>query len=293
VEVKCAPEPVLYMSLPFQTLDTIVEVSGIALHCGQNVNVRLLPSELQGFTFVRVDLPDSPTISASWANISATTHATVLKQNDATISTTEHLLAALWSMGFTHCRIEVDGPEIPILDGSAQGWCDALQTAGIRLLDGVRPLLGLKEPVWFDGGGAQVLAVPSDTLRLSVAVDFDHPHINPETFDCEVTPELFNNEIASARTFTLESWLEPLRSKGLIKGGSPENAIVFFEDGPSSPLRFPNELARHKALDALGDLALLFEASQFRGHFFLLKAGHGPHQAWMKQCLQQKALLFF
>jgi UDP-3-O-[3-hydroxymyristoyl] N-acetylglucosamine deacetylase len=279
------------MSCSFQTLNTIVEVSGVALHCGQNVTARLCPSKQQGITFVRVDLPDSPTISARWENISATTHATVLCENGATISTTEHLLAALWSLGITHCLIEIDGPEVPILDGSAKEWCDALQSAGIGELEGQRHVLGLKDTVWFDGGGAQVLAVPSDDFRLSVAVNFDHPHIGPETFDCIVTPELFRREIAAARTFTLENWIEPLRAKGLIKGGSPENAVVFFENGPSSPPRFSNELARHKALDALGDLALLFETSQFRGHFFLLRAGHGPHQAWMKQCLQQNALI--
>ena len=151
-------------------------------------------------------------------------------------------------------------------------------------------LIGLKKTVWFDGGGAQVLAVPSDVLRLSVAVNFDHPHIQPETFDCVLTPDVFADDIAPARTFTLENWIEPLKAAGLIRGGSVDNAVVFFEDGPSSPPRFQNELARHKALDALGDLALLFGEAEFRGHFFLLRAGHGPHQAWMQQCLKQSAL---
>ncbi len=279
------------MSFPFQTLENTVEVRGIALHCGQTLPARLCPSEQKGISFIRVDLPDAPSISARWNNIAATTHATVLAENGATISTTEHLLAALWSLGITNCRVEVDGPEIPILDGSAQGWCEAIQKAGIRNLGGERPILGLKETVWYEGGGAQVLAVPNDEFRLSVAVHFDHPHTQAETFDCTLSPATFIEEIAAARTFTLENWIEPLRAAGLIKGGSPENAVVFFKDGPSSPPRFSNELARHKTLDALGDLALLFEDSQFYGHLFLLRAGHGPHQAWMKQCLQQNALV--
>lgn len=279
------------MSSPFKTLATSTELSGIALHCGQHVTVRLYPTKQKGIDFVRVDLPNSPSIAATWENITATTHATVLAQNGATVSTTEHLLSALWSLAITHCRVEVDGPELPILDGSAQGWCELIASAKTQVLEGERPIYGLNAPVWFDGGGAQIMAVPSDNFRLSVGIQFDHPHIGIQTYDCTVTPEIFETEIAAARTFTLESWLEPLRNAGLIKGGSTDNAIVFFGDGPSSALRFSNELARHKALDALGDLALLFGEAEFHGHLFLLKAGHGPHQAWMQLCRQQNALV--
>ena len=269
----------------FHTLAAPVEISGIGLHCGFPVRVRLLPCETAGFAFVRRDLPGAPRVRARLENIAATTHATVLCENEATVSTTEHLLAALWSQGVTHCDIELDAPEVPILDGSAAPWCEAISRVGRREIAGARATLELIQPVWFDGGAAQILAVPSEDFRISLAVDFDFPHLAPQTWSGTITAENFARELAPARTFTLEPWLQPLRDAGLIKGGSLENAVVFFSDGPSSSARMPNEQARHKALDAVGDFALLWGENDFRGHFFLFKAGHGAHREWMKKCL--------
>jgi UDP-3-O-[3-hydroxymyristoyl] N-acetylglucosamine deacetylase len=274
----------------FATLERAVSVEGIGLHTGARVLLRLLPSPQEGIELVRVDLPGSPTVRAAWDNVTSTTHATTLQQQDARVSTVEHLLAALWTQGITHCRIELDAPEVPILDGSAQGWVEAIHSAGLKPLPGTRPIWQLNHPVWWEGQGATVFGVPDTTFRLSVAVDYNHPHAGAQSFDGVVDAASFTREMASARTFTLEPWIEALQNAGLIRGGSEENAIVLRDSGPSSPLRFSNELARHKALDVVGDLALLFGSARFNGHIFALRAGHGPHRAWIEKGLHERAL---
>lgn len=276
----------------FHTLAQEVQLTDIGLHSGQQITVRLVPSPNPGWHFVRLDLPGTPEVAATLENVAATQHATVLQNGAATVSTTEHLLAALWALDVTHVRIELNGPEVPILDGSARGWVNAIQSAGLQKVEGQRPIFEFSQPVWWEGNGASVLGVPNPTFRLSVAVDFNHPHAGPQTTDLEVNGANFAHELAEARTFTLESWLEPLRSAGLIKGGSLDNAIVVSDNGLSSPLRFPNEMARHKALDVIGDLALLFGANggAFRGHLIVIRGGHGPHRSWMETCRNQHAL---
>ena len=274
----------------YATLARAIEVCGVGLHSSHAVCARLCPSEVAGLFFARVDLPDAPTVAADWRHVTSTTHATTLQDGAASAVTTEHLLAALWASGITHCRIELDAPEVPILDGSARLWCDAIAEAGTRELAEQRPTLELSEPVWIQQGQAHVLGVPAPDFRVTVAVDFDVPHAGAQVFDGAVTPDNFAREIAGARTFTLKSWLEPLQSAGLIRGGSLDNAIVIDENGWSAPQRFENELARHKALDVVGDLALLFGAANFRGHIFATRAGHGPHRTWMQECREQGAL---
>ena len=272
------------------TLARPVEINGIGLHSSHAVRVVLCPSD-ETLHFARVDLPGAPTIEAALKYVNSTTHATTLEKGAASVMTTEHLLAALWASGITHCRIEIDAPEVPILDGSARGWSRAINEAGTREIGGKRSVLALREPVWIQQGQAHVLGLPAPDFRVSVCVDFDVPHAGAQTFDNVISPAIFAREIADARTFTLQSWLEPLQKSGLIKGGSLDNAIVIGADGWSSPPRFENELARHKALDVIGDLALLFGAANFRGHIIATRAGHGSHRAWMESCCRQNALL--
>ncbi len=279
----------------YATLARSIEVFGIGLHTSHAVRVTLCPSEIAGLHFARVDLPGAPLVAADWRHVTSTTHATTLQNGAASAMTTEHLLAALWASGITHCRIELDAPEVPILDGSSRSWCAAITEAGTRELPGERPLLELSQPVWIQQGQAHVLGVPAPEFRVSVAVDFDVAAAPARVFDGTVTPANFAREIADARTFTLQSWLEPLQNAGLIKGGSLDNAIVIDdnatdENGWSSPPRFANEMARHKALDVIGDLALLFGTANFRGHLIATRAGHGPHREWMQQCRKQGAL---
>ena len=307
----------------FQTLRAPVETRGIGLHSGAMIRARLLPRDEIGIVVTRLDLPDAPRVPATLSCVSGTTHATTLQAGEACVATTEHLLAALWTSGITHCQIELDGPEVPILDGSAAGWCRLLQAVGTRVPDQSQanqsasnesapagkapgadardadsvcarlPVWGLREPVWVAQGDAFVLGLPHPELRVSVAVEYSPVYVGRQSFDAVITRELFEREIAPARTFTLPEWLEPLRAQGLIRGGSVDNAVVLSADGPSSPFRFVDEVARHKTLDVLGDIALLFGADGGRLHAHLIatRAGHGAHRLWMEECLRRDVLV--
>ncbi len=288
------------------------------MHSGARVRARLLPRDEPGIVFVRVDLPGAPCVAASFRCVSGTTHATTLQQHEAVVSTTEHLLAALWMMGVTHCRVELDGPEVPILDGSAAGWCDAIKAAGVVAPASVSPrpaadhrenavpglpdapvpgaqpaLYTLREPVWVSEGNSSMLGLPHDALRVTVAVEYARSYVGAQTFDSLLTPHSFETEIAPARTFTLQEWIEPLRAQGLIRGGSTDNALVLGAEAPSAPWRFADEVARHKALDVLGDVALLFAESggAFGAHLIAVRGGHALHTSWVAECLRRQALI--
>lgn len=286
------------MSDRFCTLEREVEITGIGLHCGQMIRARFKPTERVGVRFTRSDLPASPWVPADLAFVTATTHATTLQRGEARVQTVEHLLAALWSQGLTHVEVELDGPEVPILDGSALGWLELLQRAGRVQLDAKRPLARLRKAVWLEGErGAHMLGFalseePEATFRLSVAVDFGVAGTKTQ-FDGEINAASFARELAPARTFTLEPWLEPLRTAGLIRGGSLDNAVLIGRDGTwSSPPRAPDELARHKGLDVVGDLALALcsTGARFGGHIVAIRAGHGTHRDWAARALQSGAL---
>jgi UDP-3-O-[3-hydroxymyristoyl] N-acetylglucosamine deacetylase len=298
----------------FQTLRRTAQLSGIGLHSGETVTARLLPRHETGIVFVRRDLPSAPSVVVAPGNVTQTTHATVIGQNGAAVSTTEHLLATLWAMGITNCRIELDGPEVPILDGSALPWCRLLQETGLSQVEpedgqvanleqntsvmgntapAQRSVYTLREPVWVSDGSGSILGLPHHQLRLTVAVEYERDYLQPQTFDAVVTADLFADEMAPARTFTLEEWIEPLRAQGLIRGGSTENAVVLGREAPSSSWRFENELARHKALDVLGDIALLFgeNGGMLHAHLIAIRGGHGLHRRWMEECLRHSALV--
>lgn len=277
---------------PHATLKNSATLHGIGLHSGEIVTARLRPSSEIGIVFQRSDLPQKPRIPADWRYVARTVHATTLEYEDATVSTTEHLLAALWTLGVTACVIELDGPEVPILDGSAAGWVELIQNAGVLNLPNTqRPIYCLTAPVWVGEKETAVIGVPHPEFRLTCAVEYAVPG-SRQICDFVISPPIFATELAPARTFTLESWLEPLRSQGLIRGGSLDNALVLNESGPSAPFRFENELTRHKALDVLGDLALLFapDGGILQAHIIAQRAGHGPHRQWMEAALQQGAL---
>lgn len=276
------------------TLCSGATISGIGLHNGLQVTARLLPAEVPGLVFERADLPGSPPLPADFRHVTRTVHATTLECNGVTVSTTEHLLAALWTMGVTACRIVLNSGEVPILDGSAGSWVELIENTGTRELEvsTLRPIYRLTAPAWSGTGGVAVLGLPYDGLRLTCAVEYTVPQ-GRQTYDSDITPQIFAQEIAPARTFTLESWLEPLRTQGLIRGGSLENALVLNADGPSVPYRYPDELARHKALDVLGDVALMLagDGGVLQAHLIAIRAGHGPHRAWMEAAIAQGALV--
>ncbi|WP_310423246.1 UDP-3-O-acyl-N-acetylglucosamine deacetylase [Chamaesiphon sp. VAR_48_metabat_135_sub] len=260
------------------TVSNICEVRGIGLHSGVTTTVTIVPTDPgTGRYFVRVDLPDAPQIPAHIANVSQTTLSTELSANGASVRTVEHLLATLAALGIEDARIEIDGAELPLLDGSAQVWVEEIVRSRTEPLTGNLARSGvLIEPVSIQQGDAFVMALPSSVLRFTYGIDFDVAAIGNQWHSWQPGKDDFSTEIAPARTFALAHQIEQLRSAGLIKGGSLDNALVCDErQWLNPPLRFPNEPCRHKLLDLIGDLSLLGKFPQ--AHFLAYKASHQLH----------------
>lgn len=269
------------------TLGAAFERSGVGLHSGLMAQVRVLPAAPgQGRYFVRVDLPTLAVIPATVATVSQTLLSTELSQNGAAIRTVEHLLAALSGMGIDNARIEVDGAELPLLDGSAQHWVDGIQEAGRVAQSALRVQPMLSQPVWLQEGDAWVAALPASELRFTYGIDFALPAIGNQWYSWSPSQENFTTAIAPARTFGLADQIDHLQQQGLIKGGSLENALVCNQSGwINPPLRFSNEPVRHKLLDLVGDLSLL--GSFPRAHILAYKASHQLHTRLAQQLAQR------
>ncbi len=279
------------------TLAAGFELSGVGLHTGNVTTVRVLPaSSEEGRYFVRVDLPGKPAIASHIDAVHQTTLSTELAEGQAKVRTVEHLLAALAGMGVNHARIEIDGPEVPVLDGSALPWVEEICRVGMvpavpknhRLETAhnhvelyfasliARNTVSLDFPIWVRHQDAFVAALPAAALRFSYAIDFDLPAIGRQWYSWLPERESFAAEIAPARTFALAHQIEQLRADGLIKGGSLDNALVCSSSGwLNPPLRFANEPVRHKILDLVGDLSLLGNFPV--AHFVAYKASHNLH----------------
>ncbi|MDZ8259235.1 UDP-3-O-acyl-N-acetylglucosamine deacetylase [Nostoc sp. ChiQUE01b] len=266
------------------TLAAQITQIGVGLHSGVNTQVRILPAEAgSGRYFVRVDLPDLPIIPAQVAAVSHTVLSTQLGKGEVYVRTVEHLLAALSSMGVDNARIEIDGPEVPLLDGSASVWTANIAQVGlVSQLVNNQVSLAITEPIWVYQGDAFVCALPAPETRFSYGIDFDLPAIGNQWYSWSLNDQLgkasasFATEIAPARTFGLLHQIEHLQKTGLIKGGSLDNALVCGPEGwLNPPLRFANEPVRHKILDLVGDLSLL--GTFPRAHFLAYKASHNLH----------------
>jgi UDP-3-O-[3-hydroxymyristoyl] N-acetylglucosamine deacetylase len=266
------------------TLAAQITQTGVGLHSGMSTQVRILPAEAgSGRYFVRVDLPDLPIIPAQIAAVTQTVLSTQLGKGEISVRTVEHLLAALSGMGVDNARIEIDGPEVPLLDGSASVWTANIAQVGLvsQPFNNQVPL-AITEPIWVYEGDAFVSALPASETRFSYGIDFDLPAIGNQWHSWSLTAELkkasasFAAEIAPARTFGLLHQIEHLQKTGLIKGGSLDNALVCGPEGwLNPPLRFANEPVRHKILDLVGDLSLL--GTFPRAHFLAYKASHNLH----------------
>jgi UDP-3-O-[3-hydroxymyristoyl] N-acetylglucosamine deacetylase len=261
-----------------------IELTGIGLHSGLQTKVRILPAPAgTGRCFRRVDLPDAPTIPAQIETVNTTTLSTELKVDDATVRTVEHLLASLAALGINDACIEIDGAEVPLLDGSAQRWVEAILAAGwVSPTVGIVPGRPVTEALWLHQGDQFVAALPSPELRFTYGIDFDLKPIGNQWYSWQPTQESFAEAIAPARTFGLAHQIEQLRQAGLIKGGSLDNALVCDQEKwLNPPLRFPNEPVRHKLLDLIGDLSLLGSFPQ--AHFIAYKASHDLHTKLAQQ----------
>jgi UDP-3-O-[3-hydroxymyristoyl] N-acetylglucosamine deacetylase len=260
-----------------QTLARPASIDGVGLHSGKTIRMRLLPAEAgTGIVFVRSDAGGTE-IPALLDHAGPAFYATVIQRDGVTVSTIEHLMAALYASLIDDLRIELDGPEVPILDGSSRPFVELLERAGRATLPVVREYITLIRPVVVSHEEKRVAAYPSREFRVTYAIDFDHPGLGYQELSTGLWGgTAFAEKLAPARTFTFESEVEKLRENGLALGGSLDNAVVIGASGILNPgLRFPDEFVRHKMLDLTGDLSLL--GHPLRAHVIAYRAGHDMH----------------
>lgn len=295
-----------------RTILTPITFSGRGLHTGELVTMTILPAEAdRGIVFRRIDLKGMPEVAALAHNVTDTSRGTTIKDGKAKVSTIEHLMAALWTMGIDNALVEIDAPETPIMDGSAREYAQEIERVGTVELDAERQYLDIKEEILFEipKKGVKILISPDEEYAVDVTVDYNSTvvGIQHHRYDASVN---FREEIAPCRTFVFLHEIELLLKLGLIKGGSVESAMVVVEKPISestkkricktfgredievergylnhAPLRFDNEIARHKLLDILGDLALL--GRRIKGHVVALRPGHFANTQ-MAQQLERK-----
>jgi UDP-3-O-[3-hydroxymyristoyl] N-acetylglucosamine deacetylase/3-hydroxyacyl-[acyl-carrier-protein] dehydratase len=308
-----------------KTLKSPFTLKGVGLHTGKVATVTVKPAPVDTwFVFQRIDMEGHPTIKADVNNVTTTTRSTTLEQNGAEVHTTEHLLAALYGMDVDNAIIEIDGPEVPILDGSAKYWAEAITAAGLVEQDAEREYFYLNENIKYDSEstGAEYLAIPDDHYRVTVMVDYHSPLLGTQHASMYHISE-FEKEFSTCRTFVFLRELVQLVDAGLIKGGDADNAIVMVDreiseadkeklakafNKPASiiektengilnnlELRFSNEPARHKLLDLIGDFALV--GSHIRAHVLSARPGHTGNKEFAKilkqQWLKQKKQVHF
>jgi len=265
------------------------EVSGVGLHTGVSVNLRMTPAPAgTGIVFRRTDL-EYFAIPASWKNVARVSYATSLMRQGVLIQTTEHLLSTLYSFAIDNAYIEIDNLEVPILDGSGKPFVDLLRSVGVRQLRRRRKYLRIRRPVTVEDGKKRITILPDDVFRLTCDIDFPAP-IGKQSIEMEVTPERYAAELSPARTFGFERELDQLRQMGLIRGASLDSALCFTDKGVMNPggLRFADECCRHKALDLIGDLALI--GRPLLGHVIAERAGHAMHTALVAKVMSDSSL---
>jgi UDP-3-O-[3-hydroxymyristoyl] N-acetylglucosamine deacetylase/3-hydroxyacyl-[acyl-carrier-protein] dehydratase len=275
------------MTTPRQrTIAAQIEAAGVGLHTGSPVTLRILPGEVQsGIRFRRTDVDGKPEIPALVANVVDTDRGTTLGVDGVRVHTVEHLLSALAGNQIDNVVVEMDGPELPAGDGSAKLFTDLLAQVGVVEQDAPAKILELSSAVTVNDGDSRYVASPSSSYEVSATVRFDHPMIGRQFASAEIDGATFEREIASARTFGFLSEVEALRARGLAQGGSLENAIVLTESGlhEGVTLRFPDEFARHKVLDVVGDLALL--GGRLHAHIVAQRPSHRGNVALAKEIL--------
>jgi UDP-3-O-[3-hydroxymyristoyl] N-acetylglucosamine deacetylase len=270
-----------------QTIAEPLEFAGVGLHSGAPAKMRLLPAAAgSGIVFRRTDL-DNFEIPAIGRNVAKVSYATSLMRQSVLISTTEHLLSALIGMGIDNVIVEIDNLELPILDGSALSYVEAILRVGIREQRRRRETLRVLQPVEVREGEKFIGVYPGAGYSISYTIDFPAP-IGQQKTCIDLAAETYGTEIAPARTFGYKADEKKLRDMGLIRGASAENAIILNARGPENgPLRFADEYVRHKVLDLIGDLALA--GHRLEGHVVAVRAGHAMHTALVARLLKDRA----
>lgn len=262
-----------------KTIKNEIGISGIGIHTGKPVEMKLKPSDSGQIVFRRKDV-EGFEFPLGLDNIESK-NCTMLKTKKGKIYTLEHLLAVLWVYGIDSLIVELSGEEVPIMDGSAAPFAQAVRKVGTRDLSQKRSTITINKSFIIKEGEASISVLPDSELRVTYHIYFDHPNIKRQGLSIQVTEENFEREIASARTFGFIEDVPGLRAKGLALGGSLKNAVVLDKKRViSGPLRFPDEFVRHKILDLIGDLALM--RAQVIGHFIAKKAGHSLHLKMVK-----------
>lgn len=273
-----------------QTLLRTAGFSGISLHTGEKVSLKLQPAPVDhGIKFKRKDLQDEPTIDATINNLKTVERATTIGEGPVRVHTVEHVLAALCAMGVDNAIVEMDANEPPIGDGSAQPYVDLVKRAGIATQEAPRRFFYVREPMYVESkSGALLVLLPNNEFHIS-CTQAGPNHRFTQYLSIDITPVLFEREIAPARTFVYYEEVEPLMEKNLIKGGSLENAVVLRGEAVLSkePLRFADEFVRHKILDIIGDLALV--GVRIRGHVIAVKPGHAANAEMARALAREQA----
>jgi len=269
-----------------RTLRRAISCVGIGLHSGNKVQLSLKPAPVDfGIRFRRTDLGDHE-VPANVQHLGGIQLATALSRNAVSVETVEHLLAALVSMRIDNVLIELNSPEVPIMDGSAAPFVYLIQEAGIKPQASARKYLKIVRPIALSRGDKRIALYPSDHFDVTYSISFDHPLLRHQARTLRITEESFIEEIAPARTFTFLKDVEMLRQNGLALGGSLDNAIVLGETGVlNNALRFEDEFVRHKILDAIGDLALV--GYPVVGHLVAHRAGHALHTEFAAKILEE------
>jgi UDP-3-O-[3-hydroxymyristoyl] N-acetylglucosamine deacetylase len=272
-----------------RTLKDEVGCTGIGLHSGEKVKINVRPAPPDtGIRFVRTDLSGQPMVEARFDNVCDTTLATTIGSNGCKISTIEHLMAAFFGLGVDNAVVELDGPEVPIMDGSAAPFVFLIKSAGIREQDIPKRFIIIKKPFKVDDGNRSVCIVPSKRLKISYMIDFQHPLLRNQKYELSFFGRDFVREISRARTFGFLKDVQMLQENGFAKGGSLDNAVVIDdfrilnEDG----LRFKDEFVRHKILDFIGDLSII--GAPIIGHFVVKKSGHFLNQHMLRELMKSK-----
>ncbi len=273
-----------------RSLSKEASVTGVGLHTGAETSITFKPADGgTGIVFKRTDLADSPEILASIANVGDVDRRTTLGDGDSSVQTVEHLLAAVAAHGIDDVLIEVDGPEAPIVDGSAAPYFNALKAATPVEIDGEATEYRVKAPFVVNEGDASYVVAPREDLRLNVTIHWDHVSIGRQSGCFDIDPVRFEESLARARTFGFESEADELREKGLAQGASTSNVIVLSSDGvKGTELIWPDEFVRHKAVDLLGDLALL--GGRFKGHVVADRPSHKGNMSLVRSIKRTSGL---
>lgn len=271
-----------------KTIDEVIKYKGIGLHKGRDIILKLKPAKNgEGIYFKRVDFEEGKNIiELQNENVFELTRGTNLKNEfGAQVYTIEHFLSALYALEITDLCVELDGNELPIIDGSAKVFLELIESHLVELEDEIEDLV-IKEPIYVSKGDKYVIGLPYDGYKITYAINFNHSFLKSQLLETEITYENYKNEIAKARTFGFDYELEYLKSNNLALGGSLDNAIVITKDGVLNPggLRFDDEFVRHKMLDLIGDLKVLNRP--IKGHIIAVKAGHAINNDFAKELIK-------